>query len=159
LGPVELGAGAAVRRRDYRQDALAGFTGWVYTAEAGIRVDLGPRLDLDARLTGAREATAEPSFAALIGGAQLAVRARPAGRVRAVAQLAASYARYGAAQSDGVLRRDVRAEAAADVEVDLGDHLIAVAGVSAARNGSSVEDIRYWKLAARCGLAFAIGGP
>lgn len=159
LGQVEFGVTASIRRREYRQSDQAGFTGWVYSGDAGALVHLGTRVDLDVKAIGWREDNAEPIFATIAGGGQVAIRARPASRFRIAVQTSAWYARYDAPAADGVHRRDTHLEATADLELDLADHMILVAGVSAARNESTVDDFRYWKLVARCGLAFAIGGP
>jgi hypothetical protein len=86
------------------------------------------------------------------------LRTRSTAPVRLIASAASGYAGYDAAQPDGQLRRDLRLEASADVEVDVADHVIAVAGAAVAHNESSIEDFRYNQLVARCGLVVAWGG-
>ncbi|HEX7842661.1 MAG TPA: hypothetical protein VF469_34545, partial [Kofleriaceae bacterium] len=157
-GPVEPVASYSLRRRDYLRDTEQAFTGWVHAANAGAIVHLGAGIDLDARATLSRELTLDPSFANLTGGVRLALRTRGAAPVRLIASLAGGYARYDAAQPDGQLRRDVPLEASADVEIDLADHVIAVAGAAVAYNESSIEDFRYSQLIARAGLVVAWGG-
>lgn len=157
-GPFEPVASYSLRRRDYLRDPEQAFTGWVHAANAGAIVHLGAGIDLDARATLSRELTLDPSFANLAGGVRLALRTRGAASVRLIASLAGGYAHYDAAQPDGQLRRDVPLEASADVEVDLADHVIAVAGAAVAHNESSIEDFRYSQLTARAGLVIAWGG-
>ncbi len=157
-GPVEPVASYSLRRRDYLRDTEQAFTGWVHTANAGAIVHLGAGIDLDARATLSRELTLDPSFANLAGGIRLALRTRSTAPVRLIASAAGGYARYDAAQPDGQLRRDVPLEASADVEVDLADHVIVVAGAAVAHNESSIEDFRYNQLIARAGLVIAWGG-
>jgi hypothetical protein len=159
LGAASVGAGYAVRRRDYQQAGELPFDGWVHTAELGATVQAGPRLELDVRALGRRELTREASFSDTAGGGQAALRLGPYGRARAAGALAVWYARYDAPQPDGRLRRDARAEGRLDLELDLGDHAIAIAGATVERNDSTIEDFRYWKLVARVGIAIAFGGP
>ncbi len=158
-GSVELAASLSLRRRDYQQAAQAGFTGWVYGGEAGVVVHAGEIVDVEAKLVVARERTADPIFGFVDGGAHAGVRLRPASRVRIAAHAVASVARYDAPEPDGVRRRDLELDAVADVEIDLADHLILVGGATGTRLESTVEDFDYWKVVARCGLVFAIGGP
>ncbi len=155
---VEPVASYSLRRRDYLRDTEQAFTGWVHTANAGAIVHLGAGIDLDARATLNRELTLDPSFANLAGGVHLALRTRSTAPARLIVSAAGSYARYDAAQPDGQLRRDVSLEASADVEVDVADHVIAVAGAAVAHNDSSIEDFRYNQLIARAGLVVAWGG-
>jgi tetratricopeptide (TPR) repeat protein len=149
----------ALRRRDFQRATEQPFTGWVHTADAGAAVQLGAGIELDTRATLRRELTADPSFTNLAVGVRVALRTRSTARVRLIASAAGGYASYDAAQPDGLLRRDVPLEASADLEVDLGDHVVAVTGASVARNASSIEDFRYNQLIARCGLVVAWGGP
>ncbi|HEY6035911.1 MAG TPA: hypothetical protein VIV58_16665, partial [Kofleriaceae bacterium] len=159
LDAVTLGAGYALRRRDYLQTAEAPFTGWVHELEASATFHVTPRFDLEARGFAWRELATDPVFANDAAGARLAAHALLGGRTRFAAAASAYYAGYAAAEPDGVLRDDLHGEASADVEVDLGDHVFAIAGASALGNRSTVEDFRYWKLVARCGIAIALGGP
>ncbi|HET7502859.1 MAG TPA: hypothetical protein VFK02_17675 [Kofleriaceae bacterium] len=159
LRTLAVVASYSLRRRDYQRTLEEPFTGWVHAADAGAVVHLGGGVDLDARLTLGRELTADGLFANLSGGAELAVRTRSTAPIRLAASAAGSYARYDAAEPDGALRRDLALEARADAELDLGDHVIAVAGADLARNLSSIEDFRYWKIVARLGLVLAFGGP
>jgi hypothetical protein len=154
---VAIVASYAVRRRDFARATELPFSGWVHAVAAGAVVHLGRGLELDARLVAGRELTSDRSFANLSGGAQLALRTRGASPVRLAVSASGGYARYDSPQPDGLLRRDVPLEAGADLEIDLGDHVIAVAGASVARNTSSIEDFRYAKLVARCGLVLAFG--
>jgi hypothetical protein len=155
ISPV---ASYAVRRRDYLEDAELPFTGWVHSADAGAVTPLGAGLELDARAALRRELTHDLSFSNLSAGLRVALRTRSTARVRLVASASGAYARYDAAQPDGRLRRDLPLEASADVEVDLGDHVVAVTGAAIAHNESSIEDFRYNQLIARCGLVVAWGG-
>jgi tetratricopeptide (TPR) repeat protein len=157
-GTVEPVASYSVQRRDYLRDTEQAFTGWVHTANAGAIVHFGAGIDVDARATLNRELTLDPSFANLAGGVHLVLRTRSTAPVRLIASAASGYAGYDAAQPDGQLRRDLRLEASADVEVDVADHVIAVAGAAVAHNESSIEDFRYNQLVARCGLVVAWGG-
>lgn len=157
-GTVSPVASYSLRRRDYQQDAEQPFTGWVHTADAGIVTQLGGAVELDARATLRRELTSDPAFANLSAGLRLALRTRSTARVRLIAGAEGGYARYDGAQPDGQLRRDVPFEASADVEIDLGDHVVAVTGAAFAHNESSIEDFRYNQLIARCGLVVAWGG-
>jgi hypothetical protein len=157
-GPsVALVASYSLRRRDYANAAQEAFTGWVHAGDAGAVIHLGRGAELDARLTAGREVTADSSFANLSGGVALALRTRSTSPVRLAASAAAGYARYDSAEPDGQLRRDFAIEAGVDLEIDVGDHVVAVAGTSATRNTSSIEDFRYAKLLARCGLVLAFG--
>lgn len=157
-GAIAPVASYALRRRDFQRDTEQAFTGWVHTADAGAVVQLPAGIELDARATLRRELTADPSFANLAVGGRVALRTRSTARVRLVAGAAGGYASYDAAQPDGQLRRDVLLEASADLEVDLGDHVVAVTGASVAHNESTIEDFRYNQLIARCGLMVAWGG-
>ena len=159
LAAVTLGASYALRRRDYQQVAEAPFNGWVHAADASALVHLAPRIDVEARVFGWRELAADPVFANLTGGLQLATHALLGGRTRLAATATAWSSRYDAAEPDGTLREDVHGEASMDVEVDLGDHVFAVGGASVLGNRSTVEDFRYSKLVVRCGIAIAFGGP
>jgi hypothetical protein len=154
-----LVASASLRRRDYRQSAQAGFTGWVATVDAGAIIHATPRFDIDARAVFAREETADPTFSDVAIGADVAARARIGARTRIVARALGWYARYDAAEPDGTERRDGHGEASADVEIDLADHLLATCGGAAIGNTSTVPDFVYAKYVARCGLAAVWGGP
>jgi hypothetical protein len=155
---VAIVASYAVRRRDFARATELPFSGWVHALAGGAVVHLGRGLELDARLVGGRELTTDRSFANVSGGGQLALRTRSTSPIRLAVSASGGYARYDSAQPDGQLRRDVPLEATADLEIDLGDHVVAVAGASVARNASSIEDFRYAKLVARCGLVLAFGG-
>jgi tetratricopeptide (TPR) repeat protein len=155
LAPV---ASYSLRRRDFLRDTEQAFTGWIHAADAGAIVHLGAGIDLDARATLGREITADASFANRSAGLRLVLRTRSTAPVRLIASASGGYARYDAAQPDGLLRSEIPLDASADVEVDLGDHVVAVAGAAIARNQSSIEDFRYAKLVARCGLVVAWGG-
>ncbi|HEU4728666.1 MAG TPA: hypothetical protein VFT22_12270, partial [Kofleriaceae bacterium] len=157
--PFALVASYSLRRRDYQRTMEQPFTGWVHAADAGAVVHLGRGVDLEGRLTLGRELTADGVFSNLSGGAELVVRTRSTAPIRLVATAAGSYAHYDLAEPDGALRRDVAIEARGDVEIDLGDHVIAVGGADLARNLSSIEDFRYWKIVARLGVVLAFGGP
>ena len=159
LDGLALVASYGLRRRAYQQDTESPFTGWVHAADAGVIVHATTTLDLEARMLVIRELTADPTYADSAFGGTLGVRARLTPRLRLVAGAMGWYSRYDAAEPDGTLREDVHGEAAADLEVDLGDYTIATCGTSAIGNTSTVEDFRYWKLVARCGLALEIGGP
>jgi tetratricopeptide (TPR) repeat protein len=150
-------ASYAVRRRDFARASEQAFSGWVHAMDAGAVVHLPRGLELDARLAGGRELTADRSYANVSGSVQLALRTRSTSTIRLAVSASGGYARYDRAEPDGQLRRDVPVEASADLEIDLGDHVIAVAGASATRNMSSIEDFRYAKLVARCGLVLAFG--
>lgn len=152
-------ASYSARRRDYAQPAQQPFTGWVHAADAGAVIHMGRGIDLDGRIIGGRELTNDRSFDNLSGSVQLALRTRTTSALRLVISASGGYARYDSPEPDGRLRRDVPLGAAADVEIDLGDHVFAVAGTSVARNLSTIEDFRYGKLVARCGLVVAWGGP
>jgi hypothetical protein len=152
-------ASYAVRRRDYARDSERAFTGWVHAGDAGAIVPVGGGATLDARVTAERELTADASFTSSSAGIRLALRTRSTAPVRLTAGAALGYASYDRAQPDGQIRRDVVLQATAELEIDLGDHVVAVAGASAAHNTSPIEDFRYTKLVARCGLAFALGVP
>lgn len=159
LGAITLGASYALRHRAYQQSAQAAFTGWVHAGQLTATVRLTPRVDLELTALGRRELTVDPAFTDLAGGARAGVRARLGARVRLAASLEAWAAAYDGAEPDGALRRDLHGEGSADLEVDLDDHVIAVAGTSLEVNTSTVEDFRYWKLVVRAGLALAFGGP
>jgi len=159
LGVVTVGASYAVRDRAYLQPTQAGFTGWVHTAELGATLHLTPKVDIDVSAVGWRELTADPGFSDIAGGVQARGRARLSSRARIAASGTVWDAVYDGAEPDGALRRDLHGEATLDVEVDLGDHVIAVAGVSLTGNQSTIEDFRYWKLVSRAGIALAFGGP
>ncbi len=149
----------SLRARDYRRATEESFSGAVHAIEARATYHAGPTLDIDAKALGWREITRDSLFSHWAGGGQLAMRARPRSRLRLDAIASAWYAHYDAPEPDGTLRRDLHAEGTADLEIDLADNLIAVAAVSAMVNTSTIEDFRYWRLVARLGLAFAIGGP
>jgi tetratricopeptide (TPR) repeat protein len=151
-------ASYSLQRRDYLRDTEQAFTGWVHTANAGAIVHLGAGIDLDARATLSRELTLDPSFANLAGGVHVVLRTRSTASARLIVSAAGGYARYDAAQPDGQLRRDIRLEVSTDVEVDLADHMTAVAGAAVVHNESSIEDFRYNQLIARTGLVVAWGG-
>jgi tetratricopeptide (TPR) repeat protein len=157
-GVLSAVASYALRRRDFARDTEQPFTGWVHTGDAGVAAQVGG-IELDARATLRRELTGDASFANLAAGLRLALRTRATSSVRLIASAAAGYARYDAAQPDGQFRRDVAIDASADLEIDLGDHVVAVAGTSVAHNASSIEDFRYDQLVARCGLVVAWGVP
>lgn len=156
---VTVLADYGLRRRDFLATAQAGFTGWVHTGDAGATLRLAPTVDLDVRGMLARELTADPTFANLAVGAALAVRARPMDGVRLTGGALAWYAIYDGAEPDGESRDDFHAELAADVEIDLADRVMALAGANLIGNTSSVADFHYWRLTARLGLAIALGGP
>jgi len=151
-------ASYSLRRRDYLEDAERPFTGWVHTADAGVSAPLGGGFEIDARATLRREQTDDPSFSNLAAGLQVALRTRSTAGVRLTASATGGYARYDGAQPDGQRRRDVPIEARAEVEIDLGDHVVAVAGATIAHNASTIEDFRYNQLIARGGLVVAWGG-
>lgn len=151
-------ASYSLRRRDFLRGTEQAFTGWVHTGDAGAVVRLGAGIQLDARATLRRELTIDSSFANLFAGIRVALRTRSTARVRLIASAAGGYARYDSPQPDGELRRDVPLEASADLEIDLGDHVVAVTGASFAHNESSIEDFRYNQLLVRCGLVVAWGG-
>jgi tetratricopeptide (TPR) repeat protein len=155
---VEPVVSYSLRRRDYLRDTEQAFTGWAHSANAGAIVHVGGGIDLDARATLNRELTLDPSFANLAGGVHLALRTRSTAPARLIASAAGGYSRYDAAQPDGQLRRDVSLEASVDVEADVADHVIAVAGAAVAHNDSSIEDFRYNQLIVRAGLVIAWGG-
>jgi len=159
LGVVTVGASYALRYRAYVQAAQAGFTGWVHAADLGATLHVTPQLDIDVNALGWRELTADPAFSDIAGGVQATVRARIGSRVRIAASGTVWNAVYDGAEPDGALRRDTHGEGTLDVEVDLDDHVIAVAGASLTGNQSTIEDFRYWKLVARAGIALAFGGP
>lgn len=148
----------ALRRRDYLRADERPFTGWVHSADLGAVVALGAGVELDARAALRRELTADLTFAHLYTGLRLAVRTRLAAPIRFTASAAAGYARYAGAEPDGSLRRDTALEATADLEIDLSDHVIAVAGASAASNRSTLADFVYDQVIARLGLVIAWGG-
>ena len=157
LDRVALVAGYGLRRRAFQQDAQALFTGWVQTGEVGAQIAATDRLDLELRAIGGREQTADAAFSNVSAGGQLGARARIASRARIVATTTWSYARHDATESVGSLRHDVHGEATLDAEIDLGDHLFAIAGTSFVHNSSTIEDFRYDKLVVRVGLALAFG--
>ena len=157
-GAVSPVASYSLRRRDYLEDAQQPFTGWVHAADAGVVAQVAGAIELDARATLRRELTGDPSFANLSAGLRVALRTRSTARVRLIASAAGGYTGYDSPQPDGQLRRDVALEASADVEIDVGDHVIAVTGAAIAHNQSSIEDFRYNQLIARCGLVVAWGG-
>jgi len=159
LGGWDVMASYSLRRRDFWRLSEEAFTGFVHMGEAGAIVHASPSLDVEAKLVGWREITADPLFSDVAGGMKLAVHARPHGRVRLDATAAGWYAHYDASEADGELRRDTHGELGADLEVDLTDHIVGVAAVSAMLNESTIEDFDYWRLVARIGLAFLVGGP
>jgi hypothetical protein len=155
----DLVASGFVRRRDFGQSAYAGFTGWQDSADAGVAWHTTPHLDLEARLVGLRETTDDPTFADWAIGPRVVARTRISSRWRLIAAAAGWYATYDAAEPDGTLRRDVHGEASLDAEYDLGNYWLAICAGQAIVNSSTVADFVYHKLVARCGLAFAWGGP
>jgi len=159
LGRATLSASYAIRRRAYQGASEAAFTGWVHAADAGALIRAADHLDVDARVLASREGTADPTYAAWIAGGQVAARWRPSAGLRVNASATGWYARYDGAEPDGEMRRDTHVEAGLDGEYDLGDHVIAMAGVAATRNDSTVEDFRYVKLVARLGVAVLFGVP
>lgn len=150
-------ASYTLRRREFLRDAERPFTGWVHSADAGVAVSLGS-LALDARAVIRRELTADLTFTDLFAGGRLVLSTRPTAPVRFTATASAGYAHYDGAEADGSLRRDVVLEASADLEADLGDHVIAVAGVGATHNQSTLDDFNYSQVIARLGLMIAWGG-
>jgi len=159
IGMVTVGASYSLRHREYLQPIQAGFTGWVHAADLGATLHLTPQLDIDVSALGWRELTGDPAFSDVAGGVQATVRARMSSRVRIAASAKVWAAVYDGAEPDGALRRDTHGESTLDVEIDLDDHVIAVAGASITGNQSTLEDFRYWKLVARVGIALAFGGP
>jgi hypothetical protein len=156
---ADLVASGTFRRRDYQQDADAGFTGWVASFDGGAVVHATPRLDLEARMVVTRENTGDPTFASYAGGIRLGARARIGSRLRVFVLGTAWYATYDAAEPDGTERRDWHGELGVDAEYDLGDYVLASCAAQVVDNTSTVADFVYHKLVARCGLAFAWGGP
>ncbi len=159
LDGVALIAEYALRYRDYREPTESAFTGWVQTGAAGAILRVAPTIDLDVRATLAYEHTADPTFADLAAGAIAAIHMRPADRFRLTGALTAWYAHYDAAEPDGTIRADLHGALSADLEIDVADRVIALAGIGLEGNESTVDDFRYWRLAARVGVAFAVGGP
>ena len=159
LDGVALIAEYGLRYRDYRQASESAFTGFVQTGAAGAIVHMAPTIDLDLRATLAYEHTADPTFADVAAGALAAIRVRPTDRLRLTGTLTTWYAHYDAAEPDGTVRADLHGALSADLEVDVAERVIVLAGVGLEGNHSSVDDFRYWRLAARVGLAFAVGGP
>jgi len=158
-GDVTLVVDYGLRRRDFLAAAQDGFTGWVHGGDAGATLHLAPTVELEARATFARELTADATFSDIAVGTATAVRIRPRDGVRVAGTALGWYARYDGAEPDGEQRTDFHGELAADVELDLADHVLAIAGASLIGNTSSVDDFHYWRFTVRCGLAIALGGP
>jgi len=159
LGSWDVGGSYAFRVRDFERSTEEVFDGDVHTAEVTSTVHVSPALDVDGKLFGWRELTQDPLFTNWTFGAQLGVRARPRDRVRFAATLGSWYGTYDGPDPNGDDRRDSHADANGEVEVDLADNVLALAAVTATINRSTIEDFDYWKLVARVGVAFAIGGP
>lgn len=159
LGTWDVGAGYAIRARDFRRPTEASFDGSVHTGELAATLHATTALDLDGRLFGWREITDDPLFTDWTGGAQIGVRARPRDRVRLAASASTWYSLYDGLDPNGDQRRDLHGEGNGEVEVDLADNVLALAAITAAVNQSTIEDFDYWKLVVRVGIAFAIGGP
>ncbi|HSN29309.1 MAG TPA: hypothetical protein VLT45_23630 [Kofleriaceae bacterium] len=159
LGGWDLGGSYAFRTRDFQRATEQVFNGEVHTAEVTSTVHVSPELDIDGKLFGWRELTQEALFTNWSLGAQLGLRARPRDRLRFGASLGSWYGLYDGADPNGDLRRDAHADANGEIEVDVADHVIALAAVTATINRSTIVDFDYWKLVARIGVAFAIGGP
>jgi hypothetical protein len=159
VGAFAIEVGYALRRRAYQRASEAGFTGWVHRGDLGASVHVTPRFDLELRAVARRELTSDVTFSLRELGGQLAVRARPYDRLRATIATAGWSATYDGAEPDGARRRDVHVDGSLDLEVDLGDHLLAVGGGSLTWNGSTIEDFRYGKVVVRAGLVFAFGVP
>jgi hypothetical protein len=154
-----IGATYSARGRNFHRAREEGFTGGIHALEVGPTFHVTPTFDVDAKLVGWRETTNDPLFSNLAGGMQLAVRARPRTRVRLDAFVTGTFADYDIVDADDQLRDDIHIEGGGDLEIDLSDNLMAVAAVTAAVNRSTVADFEYYKLVARIGLAFALGGP
>ena len=159
LGGWDLGASYAFRARDFQRTTEDVFDGDVHTAEVTSTVHATPGLDIDSKLFGWRELTRDALFTNWTFGAQLAVRVRPRDRLRIGASLGSWAGLYDGADPNGDLRHDYHADASGEVELDLADNVLALAAVTGTLNRSTIEDFNYWKLVARIGLAFAIGGP
>jgi hypothetical protein len=159
LGAWEAGATYSLRARDFRRATEASFDGGVHTGELAVTLHASTSIDIDGKLLGWRETTEDPLFSDWTGGAQIGVRARPRDRVRLSASAASWYSFYDGLDPNGDRRRDIHGEGNGELEVDLADHVLALAAVSAAVNESSIDDFDYRKLVVRVGLAFAIGGP
>lgn len=155
----DLGASYAFRARDFQRASEETFDGDVHAAEVTSTAHLRPELDLDGKLFGWRELTQDPLFTNWTFGAQLGVRMRPRDRVRFEASLGSWYGTYDGPDPNGDLRRDSHTDANGELEVDLADHVLALAAITATVNRSTIVDFDYWKLVARVGLAFAFGGP
>jgi hypothetical protein len=156
---VALGAGLDLRRRDFPGAARADFNGFVESGELAASLQLGDRWDLGGSVNATREDSRDPVFASVAGGAALTLRLRLARGWRVAASLRGYASSYDAAQPDGLLRQDLHGEAELDAEVDLGDSWLLFVGADATRNGSTVEDFRYVKLAAHAGVAVSFGAP
>jgi hypothetical protein len=159
LEGIAFVASYTVRRRDYQQVAESDFTGWTHAGDVGAIFHVTPRFDLDTRVAFGRELTDEAPFTNASIGFTATARARVGVGVRVAAFASGWYASYDGAEPDGELRRDGHGEAGGDVEIDLGDHVLATCGTNVVGNASTIDDFRYWKLVVRCGLAVAIGGP
>jgi hypothetical protein len=159
VGGAAFVASYTVRRRNYQQAAEVDFTGWTHAGDVGAIFHVTPGFDLDTRAVFGRELTNDAAFTNVTIGLTATVRARLGVGVRIAAFANGWYARYDGAEPDGELRRDGHGEAGGDVEIDLGDHVLATCGTNVVGNTSTIEDFRYWKLVVRCGLAVAIGGP
>jgi len=159
LSDVAIVTSYAIRRRAYQGADEAPFTGWVHAGDAGVQSRIGDHVDVEARALATREETADPTFSAWTAGAQAIGRWRPMGRARVAASATSWYARYDGAEPEGQMRRDTHVEGALDAELDLGDFVIAIAGLSAAHNDSTVEDFRYDRVIARVGVSVLFGVP
>jgi len=155
----DLGASYSFRARDFQRATEETFDGDVHTAEVTSTVHVSPALDVDGKLFGWRETTQDPLFTSWTFGAQLGLRVRPRDRVRLAASLGSWYGTYDGPDPNGDVRRDSHADANGELELDLADNVLAVAALTATINRSTIEDFDYWKLVARVGVAFAIGGP
>lgn len=155
---VELGASYSLRYRTLERASERAFTGWVHAADVGAIVHATQQISLELRAIGSRELTSDPTFSHVTIGGRGAARVAARSRLRATAGVAAWYARYDERQPDGLMRRDIHLESTAELEVDLGDHVIAIGGASVTRNDSTIEDFRYWKIVVRAGLSFVFGG-
>jgi len=155
---LALGGRYTGRHRDFRRVEEAPFTGWMHEGELELTLHARPDLDIELQALGSREMTEEALYANLAGGGRLGVRVGPFRRFRGAGSFAAWGARYDAPYPDGRARHDTRAEGTIELELDLADHVMAIASTTVARNTSTIEDFRYWKIVARVGIAFAFGG-
>jgi len=159
LAGWDVGASYSFRVRDFQRATEATFDGDVHSAEVTSTVHASPTLDVDSKMFGWRETTEDPLFTNWTVGAQLGVRVRPRDRVRIGATLGSWAGFYDGLDPNGDARHDYHADASGEVELDLDDNVLALAAVTAMVNRSTIADFDYWKLVARIGLAFAIGGP